>query len=276
MRTCSVCKESLSESDYYACQRYRCKECVKQDQRNRRASNPEQAKRMDAATYARKRSLKSMAKRAERKGWRERIATGRDIDCPHCGLVLPSSEFVVSNRRCSSCRRPQYEQWRARNIDAIREYDRAWKRTQRARNPAKARLTDRNRPEADKARRRKRSIELKRVRLKRDPVFRCECRLRTRLSNAMRGAVKADKTFGLIGCTMRFLRIHLESQFTDGMSWENYGRYGWNVDHIKPCRDFDFTDPEQQRECFHYTNLRPLWWRDNLARNRKYELTEAN
>jgi hypothetical protein len=50
------------------------------------------------------------------------------------------------------------------------------------------------------------------------------------------------------------------------MSWDNYGIKGWHIDHIIPCAAFDLTDPEQQKICFHYTNLRPLYWADNISR----------
>jgi hypothetical protein len=53
------------------------------------------------------------------------------------------------------------------------------------------------------------------------------------------------------------------------MSWGNYGLHGWHVDHIIPCASFDLTDPEQQRQCFHYTNLQPLWAEDNLRKSDK-------
>jgi hypothetical protein len=79
-----------------------------------------------------------------------------------------------------------------------------------------------------------------------------------------------------IGCSIDDLKIHLEKQFVDGMSWENYGRYGWHVDHIRPCCSFDLTDPEQQRECFHYTNLQPLWAKDNLSKGGRYEFPHSD
>lgn len=53
------------------------------------------------------------------------------------------------------------------------------------------------------------------------------------------------------------------------MSWENYGE--WHIDHIKPCSSFDLSDPKQQKECFNYTNLQPLWAIDNLKKSYKYE-----
>lgn len=59
----------------------------------------------------------------------------------------------------------------------------------------------------------------------------------------------------------------LEQQFTEGMTWENYGE--WHVDHIRPCVSFDLSIPEQQQECFHYTNLQPLWAKDNLQKSDK-------
>ena len=62
------------------------------------------------------------------------------------------------------------------------------------------------------------------------------------------------------------IREHLESQFTEGMSWNNYGQRGWHIDHIKPISTFNISDPVQLKQCFHYTNLRPLWWKDNLSR----------
>ena len=74
----------------------------------------------------------------------------------------------------------------------------------------------------------------------------------------------------LLGCSIEVARFHLECQFTKGMSWDNYGYNGWHIDHIRPCASFDLTDSEQQKQCFHYTNLQPLWAEDNLKKGDKY------
>jgi hypothetical protein len=79
----------------------------------------------------------------------------------------------------------------------------------------------------------------------------------------------SSKIGKLIGCSKPDLIAHIEAQFTRGMSWANYGRHGWWIDHIKPCATFDLTKPKQQRACFNYLNLRPLWRTDNLRRPRK-------
>jgi len=83
-------------------------------------------------------------------------------------------------------------------------------------------------------------------------------------------AIKLKSTMQLLGCTIPELRKWLESQFKNGMTWENMGKFGWHIDHKRPCASFDLTDPKQQSECFHFSNLQPLWWRDNLSKGAKY------
>jgi hypothetical protein len=104
-----------------------------------------------------------------------------------------------------------------------------------------------------------------------DPVRRAKRALRQRVRVALLGIAKSAPTMVLVGCTPDQLRAHLEAQFEPGMSWENYGLRGWHIDHIRPCADFDLMDPEQQRQCFHYTNLQPLWAEDNIQKGARYE-----
>ena len=65
------------------------------------------------------------------------------------------------------------------------------------------------------------------------------------------------------------LVTYIEKLFVDGMSWDNYGPTGWHIDHIKPCASFDLTNQDEQRQCFHYTNLQPLWAADNIRKGAK-------
>lgn len=73
----------------------------------------------------------------------------------------------------------------------------------------------------------------------------------------------------LIGCSISELKGYLENLFSDGMSWDNRGMYGWHIDHVKPCASFDLTNEEEVKKCFHYTNLQPLWARDNFVKGSK-------
>ena len=98
--------------------------------------------------------------------------------------------------------------------------------------------------------------------------------LRGRLRLALKGKNKSLSTMFLIGCEIDYLMYHLQSKFTKGMNWDNYGagwhgKKEWNIDHIKPCASFDLSKPSEQLKCFNYTNLQPLWAIDNLRKGNK-------
>tara|TARA_R100001530_G_C4254503_1_gene138774 strand:+ start:64 stop:693 length:630 start_codon:yes stop_codon:yes gene_type:complete len=119
--------------------------------------------------------------------------------------------------------------------------------------------------EATKARNKKWKLENKehtrnheRNRYQTDINFRLLKNCRGRVLRALKFNPKSARTMELIGCTIDELRQHLESKFKPWMTWKNHGLGGWDIDHISPCAKFDFTDPEQQKICFHYTNLQPL------------------
>jgi len=92
--------------------------------------------------------------------------------------------------------------------------------------------------------------------------------LRSRLSHALQRNSKSSRTMEYLGCTLKELKNYLESQFIEGMNWENYGK--WHIDHIKPCASFDLNIIEEQHKCFHFSNLQPLWAKDNLSKNDNY------
>ena len=116
--------------------------------------------------------------------------------------------------------------------------------------------------------------EYKKNKWKTDIGYRTRSNLNRRLNYALKSQNirKTTHTMCLIGCSINFLKKHFESQFLPGMAWDNYGYGGgkWCVDHIKPCVAFDLIDPEQQKECFNYKNLQPLWNKDNLSKSSFY------
>ena len=94
-------------------------------------------------------------------------------------------------------------------------------------------------------------------------------RLRQRLYKAINGNFKSGSAVKDLGCSIEELKLHLESKFQPGMSWDNWDRYGWHIDHIKPLASFDLTDRNQLLEACHYTNLQPLWAKDNIIKSDK-------
>jgi hypothetical protein len=98
-------------------------------------------------------------------------------------------------------------------------------------------------------------------------------KLRHKLSSRLRSLLnfksyKKNKSINeVIGCSPEFLKHYLEEKFTDSMTWENHGFYGWHIDHIIPLSSAKSED-EIYKLC-HYTNLQPLWAKDNLIKGNK-------
>lgn len=115
----------------------------------------------------------------------------------------------------------------------------------------------------------KRTTERNKRKRAENPQYRLKCNLRSRLSKAIKNqnTNKSANTEKLIGCSIEELKHYIENKFTEGMTWENYGK--WHIDHIIPCSSFDLTIKEEQYKCFHYTNLQPLWASDNLKKGNK-------
>ena len=111
----------------------------------------------------------------------------------------------------------------------------------------------------------------KRDRYQNDIEYQIETKLRNRIKDILRkyNSNKKDKTVALLGCSIKFFIKHIESQFEEGMAWENYGFETWHIDHIIPCNSFDLSKEEEQKKCFHYTNLQPLLAIDNLKKGSK-------
>ena len=91
--------------------------------------------------------------------------------------------------------------------------------------------------------------------------------MRSRLRHVIirSNTTKLETTVNLIGCSFDELKKHLESRFLKGMTWENYGSV-WHMDHKVPVSSFDLTIPENQKKCFHYTNIQPLFATTKIAK----------
>lgn len=190
----------------------------------------------------------------------------------------------VKTRSCVQCTASHNAAFYAANPGKSTEYSQRWQ----AKNPDKVKAAEsrrvRHRTDEVRARElayRERTRDQRRAycrqwqagRVAADSLFRLRSNLASLINTAIRKrfGVKASRTHELIGCTVVELRQHIEAQFANGMSWDNYGRNGWHIDHIRPCASFDLSDPEQQRQCFHYSNLQPLWAADNIRKGAKWK-----
>jgi hypothetical protein len=104
-----------------------------------------------------------------------------------------------------------------------------------------------------------------------DIQYKIKGSLRNRMFQALKGIAKSKGTEKLLGCSWAEFMTHIESQFTEGMNWENYGKGNdkWNLDHIIPLAAFDLSIPENQEKASHFTNLQPMWQTDNFKKGDK-------
>lgn len=181
--------------------------------------------------------------------------------CSICKETKSYEDFSKDRRtkdglqhRCKACFSEYKRKYRAENQDKIKSYQqvnkdkiRAYHKTYQAQNRERTRTYVNKRYATN--------LDVKVAQL-----------ARKRICNALKGRTKSASTIELIGCSIEELKAHIENQFQEGMTWENHGYYGWHIDHIVSCASFDLNDPEQQRLCFHYSNLQPMWAKENIRK----------
>lgn len=108
-------------------------------------------------------------------------------------------------------------------------------------------------------------------RIKVDVTYRMVNSLRTRLKVAIKNNAKSGSAVRDLGCSIKELKVYLESQFQPGMTWNNWGRGSGNrnIDHIMPLAAFDLTNRQHVVLACHYGNLQPLWSEENISKGSK-------
>lgn len=119
-------------------------------------------------------------------------------------------------------------------------------------------------------------------RIKQDPLYKFKNNMRQYIGRVLRGGLKTGHCIELLGGDWDVAHKYIESLFWPGMTWGNHGvgkgqesSMFWQYDHVVPLESFDFSNPEQQKEAFHYTNLQPLWADDNRRKSKRLDWTPA-
>lgn len=165
----------------------------------------------------------------------------------------------------SEKRKKQATKWKQDNFEKQREINKKSCRKWRENNPKKykeaVRKWQKNNPE---------KIREKSKRWLSIPKNRLNSNISNAISKSLKGNKKGRHWEDIIGYTLEKLMSHLEKQFKPNMNWNNYGYYGWHIDHIRPQASFNFTfyKDKEFKECWALENLRPLWWKDNLSKGK--------
>lgn len=222
--------------------------------------------------------------------------------CKKCNITKSLVEFGINNSKkdgyniyCKSCILDKVKSYQNTNIDKLKDQRKLKYNKNNLKIKIQRKIYRKQHPEKVKASKQRyyqnhktdiqkhnkdyykhntdKIIELqykyKKNRLKTDPTFKILENYRTRLNAAykVKNIKKLHKSIDLLGCSPLQLQQHLEKQFRAGMNHSNYGFKGWHMDHITPCSSFDLNNIEDSKKCFHYTNIQPLWWYENLEKS---------
>ena len=282
LKTCSKCGETKTLGEFHKDKSskdghcYHCKACVKAKVAKWQKNNPERKKANALASYYRAKAdpqkhskiLKQRRKRRKanpypdrkyaKKHRQELKATATDErippqkHCPNCHITKLSKEFNkdrgMKDGLCSLCRDCQ----KIKNKEYY--YANHEEQLKRIRASHKKRTAQ--------------GYNIRRMR--ENPKL----KLYSHTSLAIRRTIKGKnnrKWEKLVGYTVEELRAHLESQFKDGMSWENYGY--WHIEHKIPISVFNFDSPKQIdfKRCWELDNLQPMWAKENLSKGAKID-----
>lgn len=193
--------------------------------------------------------------------------------CELCRTEFTDNSRYGNMRFCSQ--KCQKKAWALQNKEHLQQKRHEYHIQHKDQIVARASEWRKNNPDKARKHRRKYKEKYATKELTLSNIERIKHNLRTRVTDVLNGRLKGGSAIQDLGCTPHELMKHLEGKFYDNpqsgemMSWDNYGRNGWHIDHIEPLAKFDLTDPEQFKAACHYSNLQPLWWFDNLAKRDK-------
>lgn len=183
--------------------------------------------------------------------------------CTKCKIEKPLSSFSKYRHskdghesRCKKCRYEYIVEYRKRNKEKIKQYHKQYWKQYYLDNREK-RIQYNNKYTRNK--------------IKTDPNYKLRVYISILINRSLKGKKNGHSWESLVDYNQEELRNHLESQFADGMTWENYGRNGWVIDHIIPVSLFNIDSPRSKgfKKCWALENLRPMWEHDNLVKNNK-------
>lgn len=208
-------------------------------------------------------------------------------DCLHQYNVENKEQRTEYNKKywqdTKEAQKEKHKKWREEHKEHRREYNKAWveeNKEHKKKTDAEYRIKNWDKKKVQIAKWKRENY----AKMKSDPSRKkefAEHKIKYNTSRRIReilGQDKSKKCLDYVGCSLDKFRIMLETQFQDGMSWDNYGENVdggktrvWHIDHRIPCDAFDMTNELHRNACFHYKNLQPLWWDVNIKKHSKVD-----
>ena len=193
-----------------------------------------------------------------------------------------NTKRLVSDCGCMECSRLKSNRNWKENPEKMKELSKKTYQTHKAKyrikrlqdyriNPEKYRIPSRNWKSRNKAKHNEYACKYDKSTRKININYKLKTNLRSCLNTAIKNNQKSGSAVKDLGCSIPEFKTYIESKFKPGMSWDNWGKKGWHIDHIKPLSAFDLNNnKEQLLKACHCTNLQPLWARENLVKSNGY------
>lgn len=191
-----------------------------------------------------------------------------DHICSKCNGDKNINGFVKKRKICKKCANEESRLYKQQNKEKISEYNKKYKLEHKEDiKTYNAKYNIDNRETIQK----RHTIYLRNKR-KTDPQYKLSVTLRNRVNKVLNGQ-KKKKTLELLGCSYNFLKDWIEFQFEEDMTFQNHGEI-WHIDHIIPCHSFDLTDDNERIKCFNWSNLQPMYSKENLSKKATVKKSE--
>lgn len=227
-------------------------------------------------------------KQRERYSKIEQDKSIEEKQCTVCNQIVKIENFTKNTsykdgyeKRCVICQRKGVKKYREQpeNIEKVKK----WRKTWNSKPENKLKMKEYRKEntikqkEYQKKHKQKESFKIKRnkhrrERYKNDVKYKITRLLRSRLIASVKNKSNDVSTLELLGCSIKDFKEYIESQFKEGMTWGNHGE--WHIDHCRPCASFDLSKKTEQRICFNWRNMQPLWGEENLTKNAKYDIPD--
>ena len=267
MRTCVKCEKELDDEQfvYGKVTRRACRACfniIRRESATKYKETAESIKKTCTSCntekcgteFAYSMNICKKCRSEENKEEKHRpAADAPPKSCTKCVKEQPAIQFRYQSKVCLTCEKERLYEWRKENTEKFKAICKTY----------------RDKPEHKEHRK-----DYLRTKYNEDINFRLEHLYRNRIRYFIRGGSKSgrEKYLEMLGCSWDTLREWIQSNFDEGMTWENYGSV-WHIDHTMPCSVFDFNIDENRKTCFNWTNLAPMMGVENMSKSNKIDMT---